>query len=520
MTEYLLILPIFLPLLTAIACLFAYKSSRVQAVLCLVGNVALLAASVALFWEVNTNGILAVQVGGWEAPFGITLVADLLGAIMVLLGGVMGLAVAVYSLADIDHDRQKFGFFPLYNILLMGVCSAFLTGDLFNLYVCFEVMLIASFVLLALGGQLAQIEGALKYFVLNLISSNFFLAGVGIVYGKVGTLNMADLALKLMQQPGLGAPDDQAMAINISAMLFLVAFGIKAAIFPFFFWLPASYHTPPVAVSAIFAALLTKVGVYALIRSFTLFLNYDPHFIQVLLLVIAALTMIVGVLGAAAQFEIRRILSFHIISQIGYMVLGLAIFTPLALAGAILYIVHNILAKTNLFLVGGAVQKVRGSGELNHIGGFYKSYPALSLLFFIPAMALAGVPPLSGFWGKLILVQASWEAGLWSLVAVALGVGLMTLFSMTKIWGEVFWKPQPESGVPGHVAGKTNPPVPGLMYVPIVFLTGLIILYGVFAEPLLDIALRSAEQLLEPDAYIHAVMNSPGTELDRGGAVK
>jgi len=513
MTEYLLILPIFIPLLTAVGCLFAFKSGKAQTAICLVGNVLLLVAALALFGEVNANGILAAQMGGWAAPYGITLVADLLGAIMVVLGAIMGLAVAVYALADIDATRQKFGFFPLYNILLMGVSMSFLTGDLFNLYVCFEVMLIASFVLLALGGQLAQIEGALKYFVLNLVSSTFFLVGVGILYGKMGTLNMAHLGQLVMAHTDTLNPGQDADVINVAAMLFLVAFGIKAAVFPFFFWLPASYHTPPVSVSAIFAGMLTKVGVYALIRTFTLFLNADQEFVQTLLLVIAALTMVVGVLGAAAQFEIRRILSFHIISQIGYMIMGLAIYTPLAMAGSVFYIMHHIIVKTNLFLVGGAVQKVRGSGELNHIGGMYKYYPLLSFLFFIPAFSLAGVPPLSGFWSKLILIQASIDAQYWGLLAVALVVGLMTLFSMTKIWGEVFWKPQPEAGAPSHVQMAANPPVPWLMIIPIASLATLTLLVGVFAEPLFDIATRSAEQLLDPSGpggYIDTVMKTGG----------
>lgn len=506
MIEYLLILPIFIPLLTAVGCLFAFKHRKVQAVISMVGSVVLLAATIALFVAVHNNpvGVISVQMGGWAAPYGITLVADLLSAIMVLITGVMGLAVGIFSLADIDKDRQRFGFFPLYNFLLMGIGGAFLTGDLFNLYVCFEVMLISSFVLLALGGQLAQIEGALKYFVLNLISSILFLAAVGILYGKIGSLNMADLAVKLAAHP-------ESFFVNIAAMFFLAAFGVKAAIFPFFFWLPASYHTPPVAISAIFAAMLTKVGVYSLIRSFTLFLNQDEAFIQMLLLVIAALTMIIGVLGAAAQFEIRRILSFHIISQIGYMIMGLALNTTLALAGTIFFIIHNILAKGNLFLVGGAVQKVKGTGELYHIGGMYKNYPFLAFLFFISAFALAGVPPLSGFWSKLILIQASIEIEFWGIMAVSLAVGLMTLFSMTKIWAECFWKPQPEKGVPAHTVSDREEPVPMLMMAPIILVAVLICLFGIFAQPLFEIAERAGAQLIDPTPYIETVLHKGGS---------
>ena len=273
------------------------------------------------------------------------------------LTGITGLAVAVYSLGSIDAGREAHGYHPLFHVLLMGVSMAFLTGDLFNLYVAFEVMLMASFVLLALGGERAQLEGAVKYVTLNLLSSAVFLAAVGVLYGVAGTLNMADLALAVQRgtAPGL---------VTTLACLFLVAFGIKAAVFPLFFWLPASYHTPPVAVSALFAGLLTKVGVYALVRAFTLVFTGDTALTHGLILAVAVLTMVTGVLGAAAQFEFRRVLSFHIVSQIGYMVLGLGLFTPLALAGTVFYLIHHIVVKTNLFLVGGIVKRLGGTLEL------------------------------------------------------------------------------------------------------------------------------------------------------------
>src|SRR5262245_27330061 len=386
----LLVLPIVLPLLTAATSLLAWRWRTVQRVLGVIGTACVLAVGLLLLQSVWHHGIQSAQMGSWPAPFGITLVADLLSAIMVVLAGLMGLAVAIYSLASIDRQREAFGYYPLLHILLMGVCGAFLTGDIFNLYVWFEVMLIASFVLLALGSERPQLEGAIKYVTLNLMSSAIFLAAVGILYGVVGTLNMADLALKLPEvtPPGL---------VTTLAMLFLVAFGVKAAIFPLFFWLPASYHTPPVAVSAIFAGLLTKVGVYALVRVFTLHFVQNVGYTDTLILVIAGLTMLTGVLGAMAQNEFRRILSFHIVSQIGYMIMGLGLFTRLALAGSVFYIVHHIIVKTNLFLVSGVTYRLRGTFELKDLGGLYHAHPLLALLFLIPALLLAGMPALSGF---------------------------------------------------------------------------------------------------------------------------
>jgi multicomponent Na+:H+ antiporter subunit D len=496
LTNLLLPLPILIPLLTAIVCLLARNSLRMQRWIALAGTGALLAVGLVLLSAVWHGGIAAVQVGNWPAPFGITLVADLFGAIMVVLAGLIGFAVAAYSLGTMDHGRERFGYYPLFNILLMGVCGAFLTGDLFNLYVWFEVMLIASFVLLVLGGEREQIEGAIKYVTLNLLSSALFLAAVGLLYGIMGTLNMADLAVRLRESPhGL---------VATLAMLFLVAFGIKAAAFPLFFWLPASYHTPPVAVSAVFAGLLTKVGVYALIRVFTLLFVQEPGFTHQLILVISGLTMLTGVLGAVAQSEVRRILSFHIVSQIGYMILGLGLFTPLALAGSVFYIAHHIIVKTNLFLVSGAVHRLQGSFELKRLGGVYRASPLLAALFIIPAFSLAGMPPLSGFFAKLSLLIAGLNAAEYLIVAVALVVGMLTLFSMTKIWGEVFWKPAPESPAADRLpVGRAQWLS---MVLPMTALALITVAIGLFAEPVFAVAVRAAEQLMNPSEYIHAVL--------------
>ncbi len=471
-----------------------WRWRRAQRLLGIVGTGALLVVALMLLGSVWTDGIQAAQMGNWLAPFGITLVADLFSAIMVVLAGIIGFAVAVYSLVTMDSRRESFGYYPLMHILLMGVCGAFLTGDLFNLYVWFEVMLIASFVLLALGGEQAQMEGAIKYVTLNLMSSALFLAAVGILYGVAGTLNMADLSRKLssVTQPGL---------VTTLAMLFLVAFGIKAAVFPLFFWLPASYHTPPVAISAIFAGLLTKVGVYALIRVFTLMFVFDVAFTHTLILIISGLTMVTGVLGAVAQSEFRRILSFHIVSQIGYMIMGLGLFTPLALAGSVFYIIHHIIVKANLFLVSGIAHRVQGTYEIKKLGGLYRDLPGLAILFLVPAFSLAGLPPLSGFWAKLTLVQAGLGVQQYLIVTTALGVSLLTLFSMTKIWAEAFWKPSPNN----H-SDVTSYRQPLLLYAPIIGLAVLTVTIGFFAEPFFALAMRAAEQLLNPAEYVRIVL--------------
>jgi multicomponent Na+:H+ antiporter subunit D len=497
----LIVLPLLVPLVTACLCLLSWRSRRNQRRISALGSGVLLGVSVALLIYVWNEGIQATELGDWPAPFGITLVADTFSAIMVFITGLMGFTVGIYSLSSMDVRREAYGYYPLFQILLMGVSGAFLTGDIFNLFVWFEVMLIASFVMMALGGERPQMEGAIKYVTLNLVASALFLTAVGVLYGLTGTLNMADLAVKLGDvNPGL---------VTTIAMLFLVAFGIKAAVFPLFFWLPASYHTPPVAVSAIFAALLSKVGVYALIRVFTLLFVHDLSFTHNLILVISAFTMVTGVLGAMAQNEFRRILSFHIISQIGYMTMGLGFFTPAAIAGAIYYLVHNIIAKTNLFLVSGIAYRLRGTYELKELGSLYRLYPVLGVLFLTSAFALAGVPPLSGFFAKLSLVRAGLAIEEYAMVGIALFVSILTLFSMTKIWGEAFWKEaEPEaSSNPGPDPPDRQPlRFWAIMFGPVILLAGLNVGMGLFAEPVFALCNQAAEQLLGRDEYIETVL--------------
>jgi multicomponent Na+:H+ antiporter subunit D len=453
-----------------------------------------LGTGVALVYWVWVHGTVALQVGAWPAPFGITLVADVLSAVMVVVAGGIHLVVVAYSGPSLDPARKAQGYYPLLCVLLMGVCGAFLTGDLFNLFVWFEVMLIASFVLLSLGGERAQLEGAVKYVALNLGASALFLAAVGLLYGVAGTLNLADLSLRLKEvaRPGL---------VTTIALLLLAAFGIKAAAFPLFFWLPAAYHTPPLVVSALFAALLTKVGVYALYRTFSLLFVQEVGFTHELILWMAALTMLTGVLGAAAQMDIRRILSFHIISQIGYMLMGLGLFSAAAVGGGVFYVVHHIVVKTNLFLIAGLLARTQGSYDLRELGGQWARRPWLAVVFLIPALALAGLPPLSGFFAKLSLVRAGLEQGRYVVVAVAAVVSLLTLYSMTKIWTEAFWKDPPHAPAEGAR-------LPLAMVVPTVALAALTVALGVGAELGSVVGARVAGELLSVEGYVSAVLGA------------
>jgi multicomponent Na+:H+ antiporter subunit D len=348
-----------------------------------------------------------------------------------------------------------------------------------------------------LAGSRAQLDAGLKYVALNLVSTLVFLSGIGLLYGLTGTLNMADLA-------GAVAEVENQGLVTVVAMMFMFGFGVKAAIFPLFFWLPASYHTPSFAVSAVFAGLLTKVGVYALMRMFTLVFVGDVGFTHEILIWVSAATMLTGVLGAAAQTDFRKILSFHIISQIGYMTLGLALYTPLALMGGVFYLVHHIIVKANLFLVSGVANKLAGHTDLNRIGGLYKSSPVLAALFIVPAFSLAGFPPLSGFWAKYLIVKAAIEIDAWFIAFIALLVGLLTIFSMTKIWGMAFWKPHPDGIDPTPDRVPTRIRLP--MMIPIVGLAAMTVVIGFFPEPFVVFAEIAALQLLDPEAYVTTVL--------------
>ncbi|TVQ34412.1 MAG: Na+/H+ antiporter subunit D [Geminicoccaceae bacterium] len=499
MTAVLLTAPIIISFLTAIACFLARHDRVAQRWLSLLGSIALLIASFLLAAEVIRHGPIAAAMGGWLPPFGIVLVADLFAVSMVVISAIIAVTTTIYSFGEVTDGEERFGFHTLLHSLLAGGCGAFLTGDIFNLYVWFEVMLIASFGLLILGGRKEQIDGAVKYVVLNLISTIAFLTGIGLIYGATGTLNMAEL------RDAIPAIENDTVVLT-TAVIFLFGFGVKAALFPVFFWLPASYHTPAVVVSSLFTALMTKVGVYALIRFFTLMYDTQMPQMQTMLLIIAAFTMVVGVLGAAAQNSIRRILAFHSVSQIGYILLGLAIFTPLALVGAIFFIIHHIVVKANLFLVGGVMTRLTGSEDLAKIGGLWRRTPWLAVLFLLPALSLAGLPPFFGFWAKLVVIQASFEADAYLYGFIALFVGLLTMYSMSKIWMEGFWKAHPNPS--GAAALSLSRNELALLVAPIVLLTVATTALGLFASPFFDIAVQAAAQLTETDAYVRAVLGT------------
>ncbi len=500
----LVLLPILSPFFTAIIMMLMRKHVRAQRILSIAGSSASLLIASILIYEIYTGGIHAVTIGSWPAPFGITIVVDMLSAIMVLVAAIIGFTTSIFALGTIDRYREQYYFYPLMQVLMMGINGAFITGDIFNLYVWYEVMLISSFVLIALGGRKPQLEGALKYVTLNLLSSTIFLVAVGVTFGVTGTLNMAELTKIVQNYENSGI-------LNVIAMLFLASFGIKAAIFPLYFWLPASYHTPPSSISAIFAGMLTKVGVYSMIRFFGMIFTHDPGFTQTVILVLAGFTMLSGVLGAVVQMNLRRLLSFHIISQIGYMVMGLGLYTLLGISGAIFYMIYHIFVKTNLFYISGIIKKVQGSYYLSDMGGIFRVFPFFAIMFIISAFALAGVPPLSGFWAKFAVVWAGLNEGQYIIVAVALITGLLTLYSMTKIWNYAFWRKNPDSSFNFREKFESFSNMEkSQMLIPLMILAALTVFMGLGAQFAFELTNKAAMQIIDPSQYIDAVFGGGG----------
>ncbi|WP_285727510.1 Na+/H+ antiporter subunit D [Psychromicrobium xiongbiense] len=513
-------LAIVLPFLGAALAFLLIHHTRAQRLVS-VGVLALtLALELGLLGQVWEGGTLAVHLGGWAPPWGIVLVADQFSSLMLVVSSVVGLAVLIYATgqgaADGDAEGPVSIFHPTYLILMAGVSNAFLAGDLFNLYVGFEILLTASYVLMTLGGTGPRIRAGVTYVVVSVVSSLLFLIAIAMIYGATGSINMADLAVKL----GHLDPGTQTL---LHAML-LLAFGIKAAVFPLSFWLPDSYPTAPAPVTAVFAGLLTKVGVYAMVRTETLLFPHNN--LDGPLMVVALLTMVVGILGALAQTDIKRLLSFTLISHIGYMVFGLALSSDLGIGAAVFYVMHHITIQTSLFLVTGLVERRGGTTSISKLGGLATLSPLLGVLFFIPAMNLAGIPPFSGFLGKLGLLQAGIAQNApmaWILVVGSVLVSLLTLLAIARVWNRAFWRspaeaedPEPQLTETLDAAGR-RAAMPPMMVGPTIGLVAFGLLLTVIAGPLVQVSDHAATEMLNRASYVQAVLGPDSAQALQNG---
>lgn len=493
-----IIATVIVHLFIAIVQLILWRKSTAQRFLSVGGSLLALILAFKLFFKVYDGEILTMNAANWKAPFGIVFVADLFSSTLVVLTSIAGLAVSIFSCVGVGRQRILYGYFPIFHFLMMGLNGAFLTGDIFNLYVWFEVIIISSFVLMTLGGRKSQLEGAVKYMAMNILASTFFLTGIGILYGISGSLNMADLALRI---PKI---QNQAL-VEITATFFLIGFGIKSAVFPLYFWLPSSYHTPPSAVAATFGGLLTKVGIYALFRVFSL-LFIPNQFTKELLVILAILTILTGAFGALIKSNIRRLFSYLIVCHIGFMIGGLGLYSKWALLGAIFYLIHDIMVKTNLFLMAGVIRQLRGTMDMNKLGGLYAQYPKISLLFAIVLFSLVGIPPLSGFWPKVYLFKDAFQLEKYAFAGALIIGSFITLYVIAKMWAQVFWKDAPEPEIiedkfAGMIGYKRT-----MLLLPVIILASASLYIGFNAEAIIHVADKIATQLLDTSPYINAVL--------------
>ncbi|EFV13351.1 Na+/H+ antiporter subunit D [Segniliparus rugosus] len=451
--------PAVIPMAGAAGTLILGRRPRLALLTSFGALTATLAVSVWLLVLVDRGGAQRLFMGGWGAssgspgPLGVELCVDRLSALMLVVSASVLLAVLVYAVSqgirDGDGNEPVSIFLPTYLALTAGVCDAFLAYDLFNLYVGFEILLISSYVLMTIGGGGARIRAGISYVMVSILSSTVFLIGIALVYATTGSLNFDQISASMAHVPG---------GVRSAAfVVLLVAFGVKSAIFPLSGWLPDSYPTAPAPVTAVFAGLLTKVGVYAIIRAHTLL--FSGSGLDTALFIAALGTMIIGILGALAQSDIKRLLSFTLVSHIGYLVFGIALATPEGLAGTVYYVAHHILVQTTLFLVVGLIERQAGASSLRRLGGLAAASPMLAALFLIPALNLAGIPPFSGFIGKVVLTQAAIAHGgflSWLLVAGGMVTSLLTLYAIMRVWNLAFWRPR-EDAPEGELATAAPP---------------------------------------------------------------
>ncbi|MCB9993410.1 MAG: Na+/H+ antiporter subunit D [Hyphomicrobiaceae bacterium] len=500
LNDWVIILPIVLCLMGGAFLLLVREWRGAQLGLTLVFLAAIAALEAQLFVRVLTDGPIAMTMGNWLPPFGITFAVDVLGAGFALAATIATIVVVISYSADTMQREVRYGFYSLIMLLLAGVTGAFLTGDLFNLYVWFEVMLIASFGLMIIGGRKIQLDGAVKYGFLNFLATTFFLIGLGYLYGLIGTLNMADIARVASQT--------NSPAMIAVAGLFLLAFGMKAAAFPLNAWLPASYHTPDAAISALFGGLLTKVGAYALLRTMVLMMPAAREVLDPVITTIAVATLLLGPMGAMAQTNLRRAVGFIVIGGIGSVMAGIAISGLFGVAGGGLYAIHSMLTMTALYLVAGMIEQVTGTDDIRRMGGIYRASSGLSILFLVLVFASAGLPPFLGFWPKLLLLQGALLDNDGLLVAAILINSLFTSIAGARIWAHVFWR----NGREGEAPNAINPdlkPVAAAVKRPTIFasavLVALILFLGLRPNILLESAQIAAVGLVHPDRYTAAV---------------
>jgi len=492
-----IVVPVVLPALAGVAILLgARRSLRGQRIVGTLATGSLLGVAVLLMSQAYDGTVQAYALGAWPAPFGIVLVLDRLSAMMVLMTALVAFCSQLYAISG--PDARGANYHALFQFQLMGLCGAFLTGDVFNLFVFFEVLLIASYGLLLHGGGRDRVRAGLHYVIFNLVGS-----GVGTIYGITGTLNMADLAVKVGQ-----VPESEAVLLMSGALVLLVVFAIKAALLPLCFWLPLTYGSASAPVAALFA-IMTKVGVYAIVRVYTMIFGADAGFVADLagpwLLPLGLLTLVAGALGAVAGRRLRSMVAYLVIASVGTMLTAVALGSEASLSAAFYYMAQSTFVLAALFLLIELIARQRGDETDQLESTRAVRQPALlGGLFFLAAIAIAGLPPLSGFVGKVLVLRSALasESALW-VYAVILVTSLMVLIAVSRAGSMVFWKVSDD-----REAAAMAPRAKGVRVAAVVLLLGLAVAMTVFAGPLVTFTNATAKQLLHPSDYIETVMNA------------
>jgi multicomponent Na+:H+ antiporter subunit D len=475
-------IPFILPLVGAVTTLFLPRA-RILAVIFLFCS---LIYSVWLCMATYSGNIFVTYVGGWLAPYGIALAIDTFSALMLLFSNLVFILATLYGFTEESH----FCRLPLIFLLQAGVSLSFVTADFFNLFVSFEILLTSSYALLLLEVPETKRGKAFPYIMINIIGSFLFLTAAAMAYGATGNLNMAALHLSLAENP----ESPLVLCLGITA---LIIYGLKAGLFPFYFWLPDTYPLLPSSLAGLFGGVLTKVGIYVLIRLFMTVLPHSLHNLHMVLLTLAGLTMFLGVLGAMSQKTIKKILSYHILSQVGYMALGLGIFTANALAAGLIFVIHNIIVKSSLFWIGGVATRNGGGEELGKMKALWAAAPLLGICFLFQALSLAGVPPLSGFWGKYLLFSSALDGEHYLLLLLALVTSFWTLFSMVKIWLGAFWGEEQVEKVVTYNLWSI---------LPITLSVVVSLALGLGVEIAYKVSIHAANELFTPALYVQAVL--------------
>lgn len=486
-----LVMPMVIPLITGIILIFLRPFIRLQRWISFAALLLVAGLSMYMLEMIQTNGIMRIDFGNWKPPFGILFVGDSFSMLLVMTSSIVAGVCLIYAFYTIGQARENMFFYPFVLFMVAGVNGSFLTGDLFNLYVCFEVMLLASYVLITLGGTKPQFKESIKYVVINVVSSWLFLVAIGYLYGAVGTLNMAHLSARI-------AEAGQTPLLTVISILFLLVFGLKAGLL-LYVWLPGSYSVPPTAVAALFGALLTKVGIYALFRMFTLLFYHEPSITHTLIGVMAGITLIGGSLGAVAYKDIRQIVTYNVVIAVGFIMVGLAVATPAAIEGSIYYLIHDMIVKALLFLLAGTMVALTGTAKIDRMSGLIRNYPLLGWMFFIVMLALAGIPPLSGFIGKILVGQGAVEGGNYVLLALALLSSVFVLYSLLRIFKNCFWGET-------IISEDEQVPLKKSLLIPCVILTALSVGLGLGAEVLAEYVKDAANTLMNPGIYVEAVL--------------